>query len=149
MSSNLIVQLSCEPITNFMSAEDFANSDDSFIGQIADYVYEASEPYETMISMFLECLNGSVEYNKDKNSIKIIDKKKYFESYYNEFLKLTENLSIEKYMDLYWSYMLRKNVNENFGVYVLVDYAKSLQDQMLEANEGDEYFIGGIFCYHF
>lgn len=149
MSSDMIVQLSSKPITKYITADDFVYSDDSFIGEIADYVYEASEPYDELISMFLEDMNGSVEYNKENNSIKIIDKKKYFESAYNEFLKLSENLSVEEYMDSHLSYKLRENLNETFGTYVFNDYAKTLQEQMLEANEGDEYYIGGIFWYHF
>ena len=70
MSSDMIVQLSSKPITKYITADDFVYSDDSFIGEIADYVYEASEPYDELISMFLEDMNGSVEYNKEnKDSI--------------------------------------------------------------------------------
>jgi len=126
---------------------------DSFVGGIADYVdkKENSERKE-YIERLKYRLEGAAKVNVKKGIITIIDKAKYFEGAFKNFKKLLVDLN-EMTVEDFASNMdtmhdLDRTVNNRFETYIDDGYYDTLDNFMRCANNGDKFYIGSVFDYH-
>ena len=149
-----IFQISKEPITK----DNYAHTsryEDGFVGRIADYVVE-SDSKASDISWLTTCHEG---LKVEGNTLTIISKEEYFEKSFTEFKNLLEELkdyTITDFIDRKnWMkfYNLKASYNEEYGFYIddNDEYfgIATLDEFMRNVEDGDVYYIGCIFDYHF
>lgn len=155
-----IFQISRKPISkdNYITEDRYY---DGFVGEIADYVDIDSSYHDICIDYLGEYLGDAAKINGNK--IKIIDKRKYFDKKYEEFIqyakKIVENTSPEEFagdysgdlgfniINLTWSY------EDKYGFYVDdndEDAGLEPIDTFLRrAKNGDVFYFGEVIDYHF
>lgn len=154
-----IFQISKEPITSENRIHE-SRYEDGFVGRIADYVVE-SESIGEDIEWLKTCHKGIEVEEKEDGTItmKIVSKEEYFEKSYDEFKSLIEKFkdyTISDFIDSKnWLdfYNFKSSYDEKYGFYVddNDDYfgTETLDCFMRNAQEGDIYYIGSVFDYHF
>ena len=133
--------------------------DDYFIGRIADYVVE-SEDTDEDLKWLTTCKKGIEVVKKSKITIlKIVSKEEYFESSFEEFQELIKKfndytladfIDSKNWMDFY---QLKDSYDDKHGFYVddTDEYfgITSFDDFMRNVENGDTYYIGNTFDYHY
>lgn len=153
-----IIQVSSKPIDR----DDWITEDryyDGFVGQIADYV-DSETDREGDIEWLSAILNDAVKFDKD--SFTIIDRDKYFAKKYEAFLdsiNKLQNISFDEFsckiptnLSLLM-YDIQKAYSNEYGFYIDDNYeyagTQTLDDFMRHVSNGDVFYIGAIFDYHY
>lgn len=146
------------PENEWISADDYY--DHWFTREIADYVDDDVDR-ESDIEWLLNCYDGVFERNG--NQIKVVNKIKYFEKKYDEFIRLLNELKYmpieafagnetEKCQTSYKMYSLESAYNEKFGFYVddCGEWAglDTFDSFMRTTENGNVYYVGGVVDYH-
>ena len=141
-----------EPISDY-------RYDEGFVGRIADYVVK-SESKQDDIKWLTTCHKGlEVETKDGVTTLKIVSKTEYFEKSFEEFQEYVEKVSTysledfidsSKWLDMY---RLKDAYNDEHGFYVddNDEYfgIATLDEFMRNVQDGDIYYIGSTFDYHF
>lgn len=159
-----IIQISHEPIAEEDYLDEYRYVD-GFVGHIADYVSESDRASD--IDWLENCLNGAIEVSKDKSFFWVTDKAKYFERKFEGFQEYARKLSgftLEDFAgdgearewgesldSVMWK--LRSIYDDEYAFYVDDgdEYAgiETLDSFMRRAVNGDKYYLGATFDYHF
>ena len=156
---NMILQISTSPIPKdtYICEEDYY--DTCFLGSVADYVSDMSEEDRRESLKWLS--KEGISFNPDRESFVIEDKRLYFKMMYEDYHKMLaqmatapfeafsggegcEELELQAYVlygffwDRYGTYV---DDAEGFGRCPWLHFAR-------RAEEGREYFVGGVLDYH-
>ena len=131
-----------------------------FVPTIADYVSEIEEGYDKEdVEWFAKALNGVAEF--DGKSFTIINKEAYFREKFNNFLESIDELkraaTFEAFIDYKFNslsdayYSLKNAYDYAYAFYITSDYNgyETLDSFMRWAEEGEKYYIGTVFDYHY
>ena len=133
--------------------------DEGFIGRIADYVVD-SESRKDDLKWLTSSHKGLQVSTKGKNTIlKIVSKTEYFEEKFEEFqeyLNKLKDYTMEDFIDSSkWldMYRLQDAYIDEHGFYIddNDEYHGiiTLDEFIRNAEDGDVYYLGSIFDYHF
>ena len=149
-----IFQISEKPIKkeNYALESDY---DDNFIGHIADYVIEQEDDErKDDIKQLANLLEDSAKIRGNK--ITILSKEKYFEKKYEWFIKAAKKVAIMTFNDFITDvggkdlYALNSYHSYKYGFYVdEKGYPITLDDFFRNVKDGDTYYIGATFDYHY
>ena len=133
--------------------------DEGFIDRIADYVVP-TESRKDDLEWLTTCHKGLEVSTKGKNTtLKIVSKTEYFEKKFEEFqehLNKLKDYTMEDFVDSSkWldMYRLRDAYNDEHGFYIddNDEYhgIATLDEFIRNAEDGDVYYIGSTFDYHY
>ena len=154
-----IFQVSEKPVEDYIDEDRYF---DNFVGELADYVSKIpfkSKDYYNDLDWIIEATKG-IEVDKKKGTIKIVDKKEYFEKKHEDFLTILEELKdvpLEDFINnrhFRWKVDDLESTFEDKHSFYIDDNDEygglmPLDTWVREAEEGKEYFIGSILDYHF
>lgn len=157
MSHSRIFQISREKI----SKDKYITEDryyDSFVGEIADYIDTAEDRTED-IKWLKDSLKGIATIDLKKGLMTITNKENYFKGFYEEFIKAAKEIAGAAFEDFcttklsFDEYHLRSMYNDCFDFY-MDDNGECYGNQTLmnflrNANNGDKFYIGQVFDYHY
>ncbi len=160
MSHRKIFQISKKPIKK----EDYITKercDKKFIGPIVDYVSIIDDP-ESEYEWLGSALKGAAKLNSNK--LKIVNKAAYFHKKYKDWKILLERLQRYTFEDFCWEsdqrssidmddFKLKEAYNDKYGFY-LDDNDEYYGNQTLDTfmrntHDGDIWYLGAIFDYHY
>lgn len=156
-----LYQISKTPINedDRITERDMYDGND-FVPIIADYVSEIEEGYdEEDVEWLARLLKEAAEF--DGKTFVITNKKAYFEKKFERFLEsideLKEVATLETFMDYKFNdlneayYSLKDAYDRTCEFYITSDYNgyETLDSFMRWAEEGERYYIGTVFDYHF
>lgn len=149
-----IFQISEEPIEeeNYALESDYYGN---FIGHIADYVNEQEDDErKDDIEWLAKSLEGAAKIRGNKMTI--LSKEKFFEKKYEGFIKTAKKVAMMTFDDFITSvgeedlYVLNSYHSNKYGFYVDEDgYPLTLDDFFRNVKDGDTYYIGATFDYHY
>lgn len=162
-----IFTISEEPI----KTNEFDNLEDELFDRMpsgTDYVDKIDEADWENAYNWLNGTPGIEMHLKSENGkplkkpwFKITDKKAYFTDKYNEFKKyinIAANITLDDFCNPksnadYNMYLLQKTFDDNYGFYIADNGNRfgltSLDSFMRYANEGDKFYLGNVYDYHF
>ena len=153
-----IFQVSKNKITKDNLIKEYRYND-YFVGKVADYVVD-SENKKADLEWLTSC-NKGLELMVEDNcyKLKVVSKAEYFEKKFEDFQENIEklsNYSLEDFMDnSKWldMYHLKDNYDNEYGFYIddNDEYfgIATFDHFMRNAEDGDVYYIGNTFDYHF
>lgn len=153
-----IFQVSKEPVTEDKLIEEY-RYEDGFVGRIADYVVKQGDITED-IEWLTRCKKGIEVTEKDGiTTLKIVSKRDYFEGAFENFQKLINKFSDYTLSDFIDSknwldfYQLKDSYDDQHAFYIddNDEYfgIATLDEFMRNVEDGDIYYIGNTFDYHF
>ena len=154
-----IYQISKEPIDKADYIEESQYYDHWFLSSVADYVNGTTDR-ESDIQWLKECYqNMGIDFGADNNGqyLIIVDVRKYFQSKFDKFQNLLQELSevtIDDFADGKCGmqmYCLKEAYEDKFGFYVDMDgeYLRTFDDFVRSENAGIKFYIGATIDYHF
>lgn len=154
-----VFQISLTPLSKdeWCSEEDLF---DDLVPRIADYVVAESDEERGDSLNWLENwlnLKGCAK-RIDENSFKILNKEAYFQEMYSNFLEKNKEMSQvdlakfsdSSFLDLY--YRLKETIDDEFGFYICFSDQNNLitmDEFMRYSKDGDRFYVGATFDYHF
>ena len=159
-----IFQVSGSPIAEEDYIKESDYYDDTFVGEVADYVSEETDR-EDDLDWLKGCCDEGITIDIENGTLVINDKRKYFEKKFDKFKellnKLNEETTLEAFARLdksYWGlssalYDLDCIANgDKFGFYIndMDDggYTTRFDEFVRFAEEGKTYYFGGTLDYH-
>lgn len=149
-----IIELSKEPIGVDERICESDYYDNGFIGSIADYV--ASCDRTDAINWICGCLkNKDVITEFDTNKIVFSEdvKEKYFRDSFEEFKKLTSEITFEEFTrdNTFKLYLIKQSIEDTSGFYVHYDGCYWTLDGFIRrcVEDNSTWYIGGTIDYHF
>ena len=127
--------------------------DNGFIGNIADYVAECNRiDAIEWFAGYLQSRDVITEFDFVKMVFSSDVKEKFFRDKYEEFKKLTSELSFEEFTDSFGMdlYRIQNCISEKFGFYVHYDGCYYTLDNFIRecVKDGETWYIGGVLDYH-
>lgn len=153
---DIIVQLTNEPVSHHINY-DAILVDDSFIGEVADYVDEDTNFEEELNAFLFELKDFPVSYDS-KNGTLTFHKgfiEEYFQERFIDFRKeinkLLEEDGMKYFLDSSLIFKLESLISNKFNTYVYDDYGSIINIDHFIRNlkVNDKYYIGGIVTYHY
>ena len=159
-----IFQLSKKELntSDFISEHDFLNTEMWEIitsKTCADYVSELNDTERIRV---LQSINGSpsgMYYNEIDNTLRVFDAKEYFKAKYQGFLEDIQKLSAITLDSFSTSqndfqirsdiYSLRTNFDDEIGTYMILDGCAISMDKFVRMSQGETFYVGTVFDFHF
>ena len=147
--NNRIYQLTKAPVPN----NEWFNEDDiretSFIGSVADCVYnQPSEERESNIGWFMRYREEV--FARDGNKITVLPgaKHAYFKRRYEQFKKYAVQMTLDDFCDSYETWVLQEIIQNKYHIYIYRNGKwQSLDHFIRVVEEGSVFYIGGIVGY--
>ena len=153
-----IFQVSKKRITKDNRIEEWRYEDD-FVGRIADYVVK-TEDTDNDLKWLTTCKKG-IKVNKKSRviTLEIVSKEEYFEQSFEEFkgfIKKFNDYTLSDFIDSrnwFDFYQLKDSYDDKHAFYIddNDEYfgIATLDEFMRNVEDGDIYYIGNIFDYHY
>lgn len=162
MHSN-IIQVSPNPIAkeDYITELDFTSD---FVPRIGDYVCKVAPEELPQIAKNIFAGDDIFDFCKEKGTVTIKDKKRYFEKKYNMFKTLLKEIvaevtlkSFSGYPDEdnglhYKWYLCNQSYDATYEFYICEtreDCPVTLDEWMRSVEDGDTFYIGGALDYHY
>lgn len=156
---NCIIQIDKESFDDreddLITSDDFINSFDWFVPEIADYVRDFDNDEETLENIKYTLDRPGLRYADGK--LTIVSKEAYFLDRYKEFIDIARDvcqwslddfISGKKWMEISTMYDL---YDDKFCTYIADGYhgITTLDDFIRDCENGTEFYVGNALDYHF
>ena len=131
--------------------------EDYFVPSVADYVVASEDEVDDM--KWLAQATKGLKVNPEKRTVQLISKKEYFEDKFNKFQEAVEKLkdtSLDEFITTkldFKMYDLKSAYEEKYEFYFDDNYEHlgnvPLDEWVRNTKEGELFFIGSTFDYHF
>lgn len=138
-------------IDNRITEDDY--SDNGFVGNIGDYVAPCNRKDAIdWLASYLENKDVITEHDEVKIVFSSNVDEKYFGGKYDEFKKLSEELSFREFVDSMGieRYRIQNCLDDKYGFYIHCGGCYYTLDDFIRTyvNDGDTWYIGGTLDYH-
>lgn len=139
---------------DYLSELDF-DSEDYFVGPIADYVSSDCDRKEDIRFLLELYKEHGIQYEEDEqgNSYLVFSdsfKKNYFENRFNKIANDLSNMTLEQFASDYSTvYKISNAIEDKFGFYVYFDHPETFDSFVRCLTPGTRYYIGGTVDYHY
>ena len=152
-----IYQVSFEPVEEFINEFRYHSN---FVPSVADYVVkqETEEQIREDLEWLAQATKG-IEVDVENKTIKIVSKEEYFKGMHEKFVKLAEELStitLEEFVNdkSYFKFYDLKSAYEDRHSFYIDDNDENIGYAPIDTwirhtEDGEVYYIGSIFDYHF
>lgn len=138
--------------TDIHNNHNMTESDFYDYGSEDDYCSDVKNPNQEIKRLLDQLEKAGCTINRTKQSFIITDdaKKAFFSDRYNEFMKLTKDMTLDEFVDAGKAYTLRKLINNTYTDAVYVDNIFTTIDDFMREHviTNTEYYIGNVVLMH-
>lgn len=155
MAHSKIYQFSLTPLSedDYMGESRFYE-DDTFVGEVADYVSDEVDRNECLLDLEDELGQSFVEWRANDQVVFLSGfKRAYFEHSFKAFKKLSEETTMELFLDGMHIFKLKILLESKFGTYIYLESHGEWMNigQFIREHlkENEVYYIGNVIDYHY